>query len=191
MSNQSNTPVLLKKKALQFFADHKNYTERLFNIIQNRNPCSLRLIEWFVINYAKSNPVVYKVRGATFNVFKSYKNYLSSFSKDNFDPFKREKKGSDNSKTKFKIKHPVTGDSIDTTVCQLMFFMWIFNNDIHVYIQDNLSAIKKSMKEKANAEKPPKKTGVVKAKAAVVKPAVKKTVSGPVKKTGGKVTLKF
>jgi hypothetical protein len=206
LSDEKESP-LLKSNLIKFFSENKNYTNILFNIIERRNPCSLRLMEWFVINYSKNNPVIYKVKGVQFNVFKSYKNYLSSFSKDNFDPFKREKKGNGTKDSKFKIKNQVTGEVVETTVCQLMFFKWIFINNIHEYIQNNITTIKDSMKNQSK-KKEVKKEGIpkVKKKTTVSVPTQKKkditvkkvvvsskpgTITKTATKPFGKVTLKF
>ena len=63
---------------------------------------SLRIIDWFITNYSKKNDTIYNIYKKEdfitlsdgeylqqFNVFRSYKSQLKSFSKRNFDPFCR------------------------------------------------------------------------------------------------------
>jgi hypothetical protein len=62
-----------------------------------KQPVSLRLLDWLVTNYAKERDVFYRLRridGAVvsrepFNVYTDYRSRLSSNRKANFDPFRR------------------------------------------------------------------------------------------------------
>lgn len=133
----------LKEKLLEFFQLQANI-DILFGVLQKKIGYSLRILEWFVTNYCKRHLVEYKVNGQTFNIYKKYKDYLKSYTKEKFDPFKRTKNGSSVS-TKFNIKNNKTGEVIETSICQLNFFKWLISNNIHKYVEKNIEVIKIDM----------------------------------------------
>ena len=102
---------------------------------------SLRIIDWFVTNYSKKYDTIYDINinndnitlddgkySKQFNVFRSYKAQLKSFSKRNFDPFCRRN----------RIDYMVSSDNVDikinTTIGQLNFFRWAIDNLVIEYI---------------------------------------------------------
>lgn len=123
------------------------------------NKISLRVIDWFVTNYAKKNSVVYNINESNnnnnneiisildnnlstkvFNVYLSYKSQLKSFSKKNFDPFCRREK------IHFEyINKKGDKDYILTTIGQLNFFRWAIDNSLIEYIKLNLETIELDM----------------------------------------------
>ena len=133
----------LKENLLFFYKNQKNI-EVLFNVINKRSNYSLRVIEWFVTNYAKKISVTYNVNGKPFNVYKKYKDALKSYTKEKFDPFKRTK----NIKDKFDLYNKYTKETIETTICQLNFFKWLISNNIHEYLDKNINKIKEEMRKK-------------------------------------------
>ena len=66
----------------------------------------------------------------------SYRNQLKAYSKEKFDPFRRNEH--------IMFYYDVE-KSIETTHAQLNFFRWVLQNDILEYIQDNLSDIESDM----------------------------------------------
>ena len=92
---------------------------------------SLRIIDWFITNYSKKYDTIYNIYKKDniitlsdgeylqqFNVFRSYKAQLKSFSKRNFDPFCRRN----------RIDYKVRDININTTIGQLNFFRWAIDN---------------------------------------------------------------
>ena len=78
---------------------------------------SLRKLEWFVTNYAKTQHVTYTApNGKMFTVHVAYKSSLDGYSKKLFDPF----------------CHPARIDfqGLTTTVAQLNFIRWCITNGI-------------------------------------------------------------
>jgi len=109
---------------------------------------SLRIIDWFVTNYSKKYDTMYNLYNNSdklslsgeninkqFNVFYSYKSYLKSFSKRNFDPFCRRN----------RIDFECNGIVLNTTIGQLNFLKWGIDNLVIEYILNNYSIIEDDM----------------------------------------------
>jgi hypothetical protein len=115
----------------------------LKEIIEGRG-ISLRLIDWFVTNYAKKYNTSYIVGTANATagrrhvvVYLTYKSHLKAYSKKMFDPFCRAK----------RIKF----NGIETTVGQLNFFEWALSDNVINYIQEHKDEIQKDMDERVNS----------------------------------------
>jgi hypothetical protein len=76
---------------------------------------SLRLIDWFVTNYAKKYNISYIVKKQKFFVYNEYKNQLKAYSKKLFDPFCRRER------ILFQVADITP---FETTVGKLNFFRW-------------------------------------------------------------------
>jgi hypothetical protein len=109
---------------------------------------SLRIIDWFVTNYSKKYDTMYNLYNDSdelslsggnihkqFNVFYSYKSYLKSFSKRNFDPFCRRN----------RIDFECNGIVLNTTIGQLNFLKWGIDNLVIEYILSNYNIIEDDM----------------------------------------------
>jgi len=129
---------LLLNKLLEFYKNNDN-SKTMVNIISGESNISLRLVDWFVTNYAKENYTIYDIqKNNNFERFKVYNNYklmLKSYSKKRFDPFCRWD----------RISIPYNNIHIQTTIGQLNFFKWIIENNILDYIKDNYNIIEKDM----------------------------------------------
>ena len=101
---------------------------------------SLRLIDWFVTNYAKFHNISYIHKGQEFFVYIDYKNQLKAYSKKLFDPFCRRER------ILFQIG---SIPAFVTTVGKLNFFRWAIEKGILDYINLNLSSIEKEMNQSA------------------------------------------
>lgn len=116
----------------------KNPIENVLDIIKGKSKISLRLLDWFVTNYSKTNPIIIN----NINIYLNYKSQLKAFSKKQFDPFCRRER---------IVYYYSNDESILTTVGQLNFFKWLFEYDILNYIQKNFDSIESSMnKNKIN-----------------------------------------
>ena len=102
---------------------------------------SLRIIDWFVTNYAKKHSTIIEcvdARGASkyVNVHASYRSQLKAYSKHQFDPFRR----------RFRINFFYNRtEHIETTIGQMNFFRWIIEHDILAHINENLRDIERDM----------------------------------------------
>lgn len=148
---------LLLTSLTDFYNDNPVYKTTLKEIIDGKHRLSLRLIDWFVTHYSKSLNVFYWVCKNSDEVFESYPSHISdtkdcrrvnlyldyraqlkSYAKINFDSFRRH------DRITF-ILDLQTNDFIETTVGQLNFFRWIFNNNVIEYVMNNYDTIYQNM----------------------------------------------
>lgn len=124
----------------------KNYNfSKMMKIVNGESKISLRIIDWFVTNFAKKHFVIYNVvhddssgfhNVSRFKVYNDYKLKLKAYSKKNFDPFCRWE----------RVTIPFDHEKcIETTIGQLNFFKWAIENKIVEYIDENYDAIESDM----------------------------------------------
>jgi hypothetical protein len=141
---------LLLTSLTEFYNKHENYKYILKEIIEGKHKLSLRIIEWLVTHYAKTHNIYYwidenrniynelpdNIQGSIrkVNLYHDYRAQLKSYSKFNFDSFRRH----------YRITFFINMEKrehIETTVGQLNFFRWIFNNNVIDYALDNYDDI--------------------------------------------------
>jgi len=127
-------------QSLQIFYSNRSDLVDLLKIIEGESVMSLRLIDWFVTNYAKFHNISYIHKGQEFFVYIDYKNQLKAYSKKLFDPFCRRER------ILFQIG---SIPAFVTTVGKLNFFRWAIEKGVLDYIQLNLSSIEKEMNQSA------------------------------------------
>jgi hypothetical protein len=121
---------------LQEFYTKPGHLEALVPIVQGTSSMSLRLVDYFVTNYAKKNNTSYLWGGRQFLVYYHYKRELNANSKRLFDPFCRRE----------RILFEVRGEEpFVTTVGQLNFFSWAIERGILVYMEANRADIELDM----------------------------------------------
>ena len=136
---------LLLTNLITYYSDNDyQQLDKILPILNGTSPVSLRIIDWFVTNYAKQHYVVYILSNARFKVYNDYKLKLKAYSKKRFDPFCRWEKNV------IPYRHD---QFIQTTIGQLNFFKWILDNDILTYIQENYESIEQDMMHR-NTSKP-------------------------------------
>ena len=118
--------------SLQRFYSSRPDIDQLIPILKGEGDISLRLIDWFVTNYAKKHHVTYILNSQEFIVYLNYKSQLKAFSKKLFDPFCRHER---------IIFQCANQEPFNTTVGQLNFFRWAFEKDILSYVREHLSDI--------------------------------------------------
>lgn len=149
-NNLKTQNELLMKNLMEFYkadlpsGERNDNFKKMMSVVNGESNISLRIIDWFVTNYAKKEFVVYNVSqlgdfnsiGTRFKVYTDYKLKLKAYSKKNFDPFCRWE----------RVTIPYEGERyIETTIGQLNFFKWAIENKIVEYIHDNYSAIECDM----------------------------------------------
>ena len=123
---------------------------KIIPIINGESEISLRLIDWFITNYSKKNQTIItkKVNNNVvhLNVYLSYRSQLKSYSKTNFDPFRRR------DRITFYYDNR---NSIETTIGQLNMFRWILQSDVLEYVDEHKKAIEQDMikTQKENQDK--------------------------------------
>lgn len=146
---------LLLSSVTTYYQKRSEYQKQLSMVIKGLSPISLRLIDWFVTHYAQSNNVLYWINDQTnemteeypnnggshirkFNLYLDYRAQLKSYTKLYFDCFRRHE----------RITFVIEEDplkTLETTVGQLNFFRWAFQNHVLEYIMNHLSEIEQSM----------------------------------------------
>ena len=129
--------------------------DSMINIIDGRSKISLRVLDWFVAKYSKKISCSLNKNSEVFDVKSSYKAQLDGYTKRYFDPFRRRKEGKfyyPCNEEGYKLEN---GESkhILTTLCQLNFFKWAFNNNIISYVEENLDQIITEMNNYNREEK--------------------------------------
>tara|TARA_Y100000816_G_C25987421_1_gene515750 strand:- start:214 stop:801 length:588 start_codon:yes stop_codon:yes gene_type:complete len=153
--NTCTTQNDLLLKNLEKFYENKDYLKKMISIINGESIISLRIVDWFVTNYAKKNFVVYDIKDENgekvrFKVYNDYKLKLKAYSKRRFDPFCRWE----------RISFPYDENKyVETTIGQLNFFKWSIENNIIDYIETNYSAIDEDQSARNSSSK--KKHGSV------------------------------
>lgn len=141
---------LLMKSLTDFF--NETNVNKMLPIVNGKSTVSLRIIDWFVTNYAKKYNISYytehlidtqeddkiikKLVNKQFIVYLNYKSQLKAYSKKQFDPFCRRERISF-----FYDKE----NELVTTVGQLNFFRWAIENNILEYIHNHLKEIEIDM----------------------------------------------
>ena len=145
------------------FYKNEEYLETLKQIINreyvvehNSKKLSIRLVNWFVTNYAKQHFTAYEIKKEQeqeqeqeqeirrFFVWTNYKSTEDSYSKQMFDPYCR----------KDRVLIPYKDNtSIETTIGQLHFFKWAIVNKVLEYIVNHFDVIEKDMNVRLNTIK--------------------------------------
>lgn len=143
---------LLLSSLTEYYNSNPQNKTSLKEIIEGRHKLSLRLIDWLVTHYAKTRNIFYwthkNVDGIFMeypesvdnndeyirkvNIYLDYRAQLKSYAKINFDSFRRHN----------RITFILSPDLyIETTIGQLNFFRWAFQNKVIDYALLNYSSI--------------------------------------------------
>jgi hypothetical protein len=122
--------------SLQRFYAGRNDIDEIVQMLQGTSDISLRVIDWFVTNYARSHNTSYILNDQEFLVYRDYKSQLKAYSKKLFDPFCRRER------IYFQVPNHAP---FLTTVAKLNFFRWAIEKDILSYIQKHQEVIEKEM----------------------------------------------
>lgn len=154
MIDNSSKELLLYSLNL-FYLNNNLYKLTLKTIIDGKHELSLRMIDWLVTRYAKINNIIYWINDTDnkiyynlpdndnndkfkkINLYLDYRAQLKSFKKFNFDAFRRHER------ILFNINNK--NEFIETTIGQLNFFKWAFNNKVILYAIENQKQIYENM----------------------------------------------
>ena len=148
----TNTQDDLLLQNLMNFYDNAENMKTIQTIVNGESRISLRIIDWFVTNYAKKYDTEYIIRmrtgilkdlieNCTFKVYHRYKLQLKAYSKKRFDSFCRWE----------RISIPCAKNEegeecfMETTIGQLNFFKWAIENRILDYIEKHYDEIERDM----------------------------------------------
>lgn len=142
---------LLMNTLLEFYNDSHNI-HTMMKIINGETRISLRIVDWFVTNYAKKYFTVYemsvlfgtKEENVRFKVYNEYKLKLKAYSKKRFDPFCRWE----------RISIPYNNNMyMETTLGQLNFFKWALQHNVIDYIDQHYQHIEQDMNNRNSTSK--------------------------------------
>ena len=152
------------------FYSNKGNLDILTSVINGKSPLSLRVIDFFVTNYAREKEIIYEnilFKGVDteknnqnhpekFMVYYSYKSQLKAYSKKQFDPFCRRER------ILFYVDKydGIQNEPLRTTVGQLNFFRWAIQNNILNYIYKNYESIENEMNKFSKKIKKIKKENI-------------------------------
>jgi hypothetical protein len=150
ISTNLHTQNDLLMRTLTEFYNKKENIDRMIKIINGESKISLRIVDWFVTNFAKKYYTVYELpikkdslQMQRFKVYNDYKLKLKAYNKKRFDPFCRWE----------RITIPYDSNFIETTIGQLNFFKWAIENDIIKFIEENYEDIEKDMNHRNSTSK--------------------------------------
>jgi hypothetical protein len=122
--------------SLQTFYSQRTDLQEIMELLQGTSIISLRLIDWFVTNYAKRHTIGYILGGQEFMVYMSYKSQLKAYSKKLFDPFCRRE----------RIMFSLPGtEQFVTTVGKLNFFRWAIEKNVIEYLKKHRETVEAEM----------------------------------------------
>jgi len=148
-SSKLNTQNDLLMTNLMDFYNKSGNLNKMMKIINGESKISLRIVDWFVTNFAKKYYTVYEMTSieneiTRFKVYNDYKLKLKAYSKRRFDPFCRWE----------RITVPYDNEKyMETTIGQLNFFKWAIENNIIQYIENNYSDIENDMNQRNSTSK--------------------------------------
>ena len=151
-SKQLHTQNDLLMNCLMDFYEDKSRLHQMMGIINGESKISLRIVDWFVTNYAKMKYTIYELTTnrdgdnsvQRFKVYNDYKLKLKAYSKRRFDPFCRWE----------RISIPYEENTcMETTIGQLNFFKWAIENGIIDYITENYDDIEQDMNSRNSISK--------------------------------------
>jgi hypothetical protein len=142
---------LLMTNLLDFFKSDPVRLTKMMNIINGESRISLRIVDWFVTNFAKKYYVWYTMTDDAdrFKVYTDYKLKLKAYSKRRFDPFCRWERTT--------IPYD-DANFVETTIGQLNFFKWAIENQILEYIQSHFDEIEEDMNERNTTSRSRRRT---------------------------------
>ncbi len=116
----------------KFYNEGEDRINIVKNVLEGKENISLRILDWFVTNYAKKNNISYVTSsGKHVIVYLSYKSHLKAYSKKMFDPFCRWDR--------------IDFHGISTTVGQLNFFAWVIEDGILDFLNEHRDEIHSDM----------------------------------------------
>ena len=139
---------LTMDKLMKFYSHHVNMMQFLDVVVLKKKHVPLRVIDWFLTNYAKKYDIRYQIKRPngtieTFKVYRRYRAELKASKKKKWDPFCRGEH--------FVMEYelPVTNEIIEfeTAICQLNSFRWLIKYLVIDYILKNYDDIYEDMKK--------------------------------------------
>lgn len=147
-SSAASTRVNMKRAILfhsvdKFYDDAENFTklkQLLARPFTEHKNISLRLLDYFLSIYAGENGVCVPINGKIVSFHDIYQARLSSNGKVLYDAFRRTQ----------KLNYTKHGETIETTLGQLLFFRDIISYKVLDYVAEHLVEIKRAMSNESS-----------------------------------------
>lgn len=122
----------------EFFTDEVCFAV-LIPMVTQTFEISLRLLDWFLVNWSKKHKIVTKTPDGieVINIYSTYKDHLRHYRRKLFDPFRR--------RDRIFFMHPDSQDVLNTTVGQLNFIFWAMKYGILDCCRKNMESIENDM----------------------------------------------
>jgi hypothetical protein len=154
-----------------WYAAHQTERQRIESIASGADPVSLRMLDWFVTNFAKTSRVVYVVdrdsdRSHVVDVHAAYKSALATFHKHMFDPFRRtgapRNAPTPPPKTSTaEPRHPCPRKTgMRLSVRQKNFFRWAVEHGVLGYVTAHVPEIECDMSARRQRRRAAKRTRI-------------------------------
>lgn len=115
-----------------FYSTHSEALQMLKDVLEGKSAVSLRVLDWFITNYAKQHNTSYVTKdGRHIIVYLVYKSRLKAYSKTMFDPFCRGDR--------------ISFHGLSTTICQLNCFAWAYEDEVFHYLMEHLEDVHADM----------------------------------------------
>lgn len=132
---------LLEHKLRTFFNDSSRANIAL-SVLTDRVTFPKRTIDWYITTYTRRHSTFIETpSGRLVDLHSSYKAQLKSFSKRNFDIFKRGK----------EVVFDLNGTPCHTTIAQLNFARWFIAFAVYAHFSQHKHEIENEMKEQAKS----------------------------------------
>ena len=136
-TTQALTPASTARlESLLKFFDKERLEKVVVPIISNTGGISLRALDWFVINFARTKELaLVNSRNNIVNVYESYRTWLSHWKRTCFDAFRRGP----------RLFFEYDQYHYSTTVAQLNYLFWAERNGILRYAKSHVEEINADM----------------------------------------------
>jgi hypothetical protein len=116
----------------------------LLPLIQQTGPVSLRVLDWAVVNWAKTHKVMAtSTSGRPTNVYQSYRTTLGYWRRRLFDPFRRRR----------RIGLHLDGVLYETTLGQANYILWLYRTGTLAYVLGHAEEIESHMNSVTQAQR--------------------------------------
>lgn len=129
--------VALIMSVLSYFTEDV-LREQIVPFVNRDDSIPLRLLGWLVVNYVKEYNVTYiwqgldgKQKPRTVNVFQGYDALMRRYHRRHFDPFRR----------RYRIFFEIDDVVYETTIGQLLFLQWAFQDGVVEYTRKHAKKI--------------------------------------------------
>ena len=142
--------AMMKSSMESYVEENPETLRRLIDIVNGRSKVSLRILDWFVTNYARERDLVYVYTTKDLHVrrmivFSEYRQQLRAYSKKRFVPFCRRER--------MEVVCPTTGQVVYTTIAQLNFFRWAVQRKLLDYVEEHVVEIARAQQESVHTNR--------------------------------------